>query len=110
MLAHRTHILRCAPEQVRPATSDEKALVETPETQLLGVKDMLEGGTFRSSQYVDLLAQAYPPVEDEVLQQALEQPSPAAEGPSSELPDIDPLPAVLPNEAGSDSVPQQQSG
>lgn len=33
VLAHRTHILRCAPEQVRPATSDEKALVETPETQ-----------------------------------------------------------------------------
>eukprot|EP00435_Cladocopium_sp_Y103_P022821 s443_g5.t1 len=56
VLARRNHILRCAPEQVRPATSDERTLVETPETQLLGVKDMLEGGIFRSAQYVDLLS------------------------------------------------------
>ena len=64
VLAHRSHVLRCAPEQVRLATSEEKQLIETPETQLLGIKDMLEGGTFRSAQYVDLLHQAYPPSEE----------------------------------------------
>ena len=59
-------------------TDSERQLVQTPETQLLGVKDMLEGGTFHSSQYIDLLPQAYPPVEDVVMQEAL---SPAVIGP-----------------------------
>eukprot|EP00435_Cladocopium_sp_Y103_P029371 s1599_g7.t1 len=69
VLAHRSHVLRCAPEQVRLATSEEKQLIDTPDTQLLGIKDMLEGGTFRSAQYVDLLHQAYPPSEDVVMQE-----------------------------------------
>eukprot|EP00435_Cladocopium_sp_Y103_P017847 s883_g4.t1 len=72
VIAHRTHILRCAPEQLRMATDAEKALVETPETQLLGIKDMIENGTFRSAQYVDLLPQAYPSMEEAVVNQALE--------------------------------------
>lgn len=70
----------------------------------------MEGGTFRSSQYVDLLAQAYPPVEDEVLQQALEQPSPASGQPSPELHDINPMPAVVPDHPGTESISQQQPG
>ena len=74
VLAHRNHILRCAPEQVRMATDSERQLIQTPETQLLGIKDMLEGGTFRSSQYVDLLPQSYPPVEN-VVANLGEQPS-----------------------------------
>eukprot|EP00435_Cladocopium_sp_Y103_P050219 s645_g15.t1 len=68
VIAHRNHILRCAPEQLRLATPEEKALVETQGTELLGVKDMIEGGTFRSSRYVDLLSQSYPPQEQEVVQ------------------------------------------
>ena len=68
IIAHRNHIIRCAPEQVRMATSEEKTLIETPGTELLGIKDMIESGTFRSSQYVDLLAQSYPPQEESVVQ------------------------------------------
>eukprot|EP00435_Cladocopium_sp_Y103_P006224 s2324_g2.t1 len=82
IIAHRRSIIRCAPEQVRPATSEEKALIETPGTELLGIKDMIQNGTFRSSQYIDLLSQSYPPQEAEVVsgpsgQQALSQNSDA---------------------------------
>jgi hypothetical protein len=54
---------------VRLATNEEKALIATPGSELLGIKDMIEGGTFRSSQYLDLLSQAYPPQEHEVVAQ-----------------------------------------
>ena len=74
IVAHRNHILRCAPEQVRLATGEERSLVETPETQLLGIKDMIEHGTFRSHQYIDLVAQAYPPQEPAVLAHDVEMP------------------------------------
>ena len=67
VIAHRNHILRCAPEQVRLATSEERTLIETQGTELLGIKNMIEGGTFRSSQYVDLILQSYPPQEQEVI-------------------------------------------
>ena len=67
VIAHRNHILRCAPEQVRLATSEERALIETQGTELLGIKDMIEGGTLRCSQYVDLISQSYPPKEQEVI-------------------------------------------
>lgn len=62
VIAHRRQIFRVAPEQLRPATTEEKAIVETPQTELLGVKDMLEGGTFRSHQYIDLVPGHYPPM------------------------------------------------
>eukprot|EP00435_Cladocopium_sp_Y103_P057373 s281_g19.t1 len=71
VIVHRTHVLRCAPEQLRLATHAERQLVETPETHLLGVKNMIEHGTFRSAQYVDLTSQSYPAVESDVLHQAL---------------------------------------
>eukprot|EP00435_Cladocopium_sp_Y103_P012259 s60_g3.t1 len=64
IIAHRNHILRRAPEQLRMATNEEKTLVSDPANELLGIKDLIEGGTFRSSQYVDLLHQAYPPSDD----------------------------------------------
>ena len=75
VVVHRTRIFRCAPEQVRLATTEEKSLITTPETELLGIKDMLDGGTFRSAQFIDLISQSYPPVEDEVLQDAMSSPS-----------------------------------
>ena len=96
VIAHRTHILRCAPEQLHLATSEEKQLIETPETQLLGTKDMLEGGTFRSAQYVDLLHESYRPVEKDVLQ-SLSPPvgppgTPEADVPIMPEPTIDAVP------------------
>lgn len=60
VLAHRKSILRCAPEQVRFATSEERTLINTPQVELLGIKDMIEGGAFKSQQYIDLVHQSYP--------------------------------------------------
>eukprot|EP00435_Cladocopium_sp_Y103_P025163 s1174_g6.t1 len=70
ILIHRKQIFRCAPEQVRAATQEERALVQTPHAELLGVKDLIEGGAFKSSQYVDLVSQAYPPQEDPIAPDA----------------------------------------
>lgn len=67
VMAHRTHIIHCAPEQVRFATNEEKALLSDPQNQLLGIKDLMGNGTFRSSQFHDLISQAYPPQEEHVL-------------------------------------------
>ena len=64
IIAHRRQIFRVAPEQLRPATSEERVLVTTANTELLGVKDMLEGGTFKSHQYVDLVPGHYPTLSD----------------------------------------------
>ena len=36
-VAHRNHILRRAPEQVNLATSEERTLIETQGTELLGI-------------------------------------------------------------------------
>ena len=66
VLIHRRQVIRCAPEQVRPATNEEKCLVATPEAELLGIKDLIESGNLRSRQYLDLLPQAYPPQEGDV--------------------------------------------
>ena len=60
ILAHRRQILRCAPEQIRYATTEERTLISSPKVELLGVKDMLEGGTFRGQQFVDLVPSHYP--------------------------------------------------
>jgi hypothetical protein len=62
VIAHRKLIFRAAPEQLRPATSEGKAVVTTPNSELLGVKDMIEGGTFRSQQFIDLVPGHYPTV------------------------------------------------
>ena len=61
IIAHRKQILRCVPEQLRPATMEEKTLVQTPEAELLGIRDLIEGGTFKGHQYVDLVPGRYPP-------------------------------------------------
>lgn len=60
VIAHRKQIFRAAPEQLRHATSEEKTLVTTPNSELLGIKDMIEGGTFRSQQFIDLVPAHYP--------------------------------------------------
>lgn len=61
IVVHRRQIFRCAPEQVRHATNEEKCLITTSQAELLGVKDMIEKGNLSSKQYVDLLPQSYPP-------------------------------------------------
>ena len=60
VLAHRKQILRCAPEQVRYATTEERTLLETSNSELLGIKDMIEGGAFKSNQFIDLTPCSYP--------------------------------------------------
>ena len=62
VIAHRKQVLRVAPEQLRPATSEEKQLLGTPHGELLGIKDLIEGGAFKSNQYVDLIHQSYPSI------------------------------------------------
>lgn len=60
VLAHRKQVLRVAPEQIRAATSEERTLLTSPDAELLGVKDLIDGGAFKSSQYIDLTQQSYP--------------------------------------------------
>eukprot|EP00435_Cladocopium_sp_Y103_P031858 s655_g8.t1 len=64
VIAHRKQIFRAAPEQLRAATNEEKAMVTTPNTELLGIRDMIEGGTFRSHQFIDLVPGHYPTMEE----------------------------------------------
>ena len=71
VIAHRKNIFRCAPEQLRPATNEERCLIETPEAELLGVKDLLEGGTFRSKQFVDLVPEHYPTLAPETADSSI---------------------------------------
>ena len=62
IIAHRRNIFRAAPEQLRPATSEERQIIQTPQVELLGIKDMIDGGTFKSHQYIDLVPGHYPPM------------------------------------------------
>eukprot|EP00435_Cladocopium_sp_Y103_P016050 s2207_g4.t1 len=63
ILIHRRQLLRCAPEQVRPSTSEEKQLSATPQAELLGIKNLVEQGSLQSRNYVDLVPEAYPPMQ-----------------------------------------------
>ena len=66
VIVHRRQVLRVAPEQLRLATTEERTVLETPGAQLLGIKDLIEGGGFQSKQYVDLIHQDYPSMSPEV--------------------------------------------
>ena len=61
VVAHRRSILRCSPEQLRFATSEEATMAEFPEAELLGIRNLLEKGQFPKGQFVDLLAESKPP-------------------------------------------------
>lgn len=39
VLLHRRQVIRCAPEQVRLATSEEKIALSTPQAEMLGIKE-----------------------------------------------------------------------
>ena len=61
VVAHKKSLLRCAPEQLRPATKEEKTVAEFPHNELLGIRNLLERGQFPRNQFVDLVPQAVPP-------------------------------------------------
>ena len=60
VIIHRKAVLRVAPEQIRLATAEEKTLRALPQAELLGIKDLIEGGALKSQQYIDLASQDYP--------------------------------------------------
>eukprot|EP00435_Cladocopium_sp_Y103_P063629 s214_g25.t1 len=60
ILIHRKQLLRCAPEQVRPSTTEEKQLAATPQAELLGIKSLVEQGNLQSRNYIDLLRESRP--------------------------------------------------
>eukprot|EP00435_Cladocopium_sp_Y103_P043787 s1055_g12.t1 len=64
IVMHRKQLLRCAPEQVRPSTDEERQLVNTPQVELLGIKSLIENGGMQSKNYIDLVPQSYPPQQD----------------------------------------------
>jgi hypothetical protein len=49
LVAHRRQIFKVAPEQLRRATEEEQIHIQSPQSELLGIKDMIEGGTFKGS-------------------------------------------------------------
>ena len=49
VVAHRRSIMRCAPEQLRHATVEEREVAEFPHNELLGIKNLLEKGQFPKS-------------------------------------------------------------
>ena len=55
IVAHRRSILRCAPEQLRPATFEEQPTDLDAESQeLLGMQRLLDAGSFPKNQLVDI--------------------------------------------------------
>ena len=108
ILMHRKTVLRCAPEQVRPATSEEKVLANTPESELLGIKDMIEGGALKSRQYVDLTPHAYPTEGPQVdIDMPLANPETPAEESSSVRPPSDSADDIADNPTTSElDVPE----
>ena len=115
MVAHRRQILRCAPEQIRYATTEERTVVESPESELLGIKDMIEGGTFRSKQYIDLVSGHYPtqaleqsggsPKDDEHVTERSDVPANANASPSDAVPPAVPSEEPAPNPMEVDKSP-----
>ena len=64
IVLHRRQLIRCAPEQIRASTEEEQTLVQTPQVELLGIKQMIEQDSLQSKSYIDLLPQSYPPSSD----------------------------------------------
>ena len=104
VVAHRRSIFRCAPEQLRFATSEEREVATFDAADLLGIKTLLEKGQFPTSQFTDLVHQEGPPIPENVLESIQEQ----AEGARSaaqiyedqaEEPQVKPETASKPNVA-----------
>ncbi len=76
IIVHNRQVFRCAPEQTRPSTTEEKSLLRAPHAELLGIKTLFDEGKILSSQYHDLASQDYPTEQPEG---AVLQPAPRAE-------------------------------
>ena len=62
VVAHRRSVLRCAPEQLRTASSEEKTVAEFSQNELIGVKNLLERAQFPKGQFIDLIPAGLPPL------------------------------------------------
>ncbi|CAE7029162.1 RE2 [Symbiodinium sp. CCMP2592] len=65
VVVHKRQVFRCAPEQVRKATSEEQALVSTPNAELLGFKHLIDTNALSSRQYMDLVPLDRPPLAEQ---------------------------------------------
>ncbi|CAL1158162.1 unnamed protein product, partial [Cladocopium goreaui] len=70
VIVHKRQVLRCAPEQIRASTTEERQLVRAPHAELLGLKHAFETGQIASRQYVDLVSGDYPTVAAEPAEQS----------------------------------------
>jgi hypothetical protein len=62
IVAHRKNVIRCAPEQLRFASSEERVIADDAQSnELLGIKHLLERGQFPKSQFEDLVPLDNPP-------------------------------------------------
>ena len=94
IVAHRRNLLRCAPEQVRHAAPDERVVAEFPESELLGIKNLLERGQFPRSQFTDIVGQSLPPDPEQPIRAIQETAGPQSvaelyqhqHAPASEMP------------------------
>ena len=71
VIAHRRSILRCAPEQLRPATCEEQPppeAIDAEGRELLGMRQLLDKGKFPQNQLVDLTSESFPPSPEEQAQ------------------------------------------
>ena len=70
IVAHRRSILRCAREQLRPATSEEQPppeILDAESRDLLKMRQLLDRGKFPQNQLVDLTSAEFPPSPEESL-------------------------------------------
>ena len=68
IVAHRKSVLRCAPEQLRPATEDKypsRLQADADAQELLGMQKLLDQGKFPQNQLVDITGQEFPPTPEE---------------------------------------------
>ena len=104
VVIHKKQIFRCAPEQVRPATSEERSLLDTPRLELLGIKDLIQQGQL-SRQYVDVVPEG-PPPPDSIHARDPVEPTEQAPRPSDQdqapVPNVAASPSAEPS-AGTDS-------
>ena len=94
IIVHNRQVFRCAPEQTRPSTTEEKSLLRAPHAELIGIKALFEEGKILSSQYHDLASQEYPTEQQEGVvplpnPRAEESQAPAVPGEPQSVLDMD---------------------
>lgn len=59
------------PHHLRFVSSEEQTVAESPGADLLGIKNLLEKGQFRKSQFTDIVLESRPPDPDEPMRQVV---------------------------------------